>query len=697
MDDTFSFGRFQVFAARRELWADGRPAAIGARALDVLIALLRRPGELVTKDDLLTAVWAGVAVEDNAIAAQISAIRRALGEGVDGARYVQTVSGRGYRFVATLDVAPSGEQRPAAAPPLSPRRPGSSLLGAGLAAGLAGLALTAVAALWLTNRGWAIDGMEMFASSPLVETDAAPSPNGEMIAYAAGPERSSRRIFLKSLSGGEPLAFTPGGADDFAPAWSPTGDRIAFVRAADGQPCALLVKPFPAGAERVVARCRSMARTIVTWAKTGDALYFHDRGAADAPNRILRLDIASGRVSPVTQPPAGSDGDHGAMLSPSGRWLAFERETDALPVVTVRELATGAEHSITGKALNTAGAAWADDHALVVATERPDDSALWLYSVGGGAPRRLTFNPAEFSRVVSNGAGLFGFESHTFRHDLAYASPTAAETPKAIEPGPGLVNGLAYARDGSLAYAQAQAGSGPWDVWVKRPGRPAEQLTNLKASYLEAPRWSPDGRRIAFMATIGLSPAIYVVGADGSGLRRLTARSIWMGGPEWTPDGAGLIYPLLQGRDWGLWRVEVDHAGPPRALNLHGWYSVRSDGRDLYAVSAAMGGVWRLGDAPRLIAREVRVEHAMDWDVVGGRLAFLDRSGAGAARLIIRAVAGGADRTFWAPAPMVAADDDLDGQGGIGGVSLDPRTGKPVYVHVTDDHSDVGVFRLVRR
>ena len=60
MDESFSFGRFRASASRRELWADGAPVAIGARSLDVLIALLRRPGELVTKDELIAAAWAGL-------------------------------------------------------------------------------------------------------------------------------------------------------------------------------------------------------------------------------------------------------------------------------------------------------------------------------------------------------------------------------------------------------------------------------------------------------------------------------------------------------------------------------------------------------------------------------------------------------------------------------------------------------------
>jgi DNA-binding winged helix-turn-helix (wHTH) protein/TolB-like protein/Tfp pilus assembly protein PilF len=102
MEDVVEFGVFRVSPARRELLANGRAVVIGARALDVLIVLIGRAGELVTKEELLATVWAGAAVEDGAIAAQIAAVRRTLGDGHDGARWVQTVPGRGYRFVGTL-------------------------------------------------------------------------------------------------------------------------------------------------------------------------------------------------------------------------------------------------------------------------------------------------------------------------------------------------------------------------------------------------------------------------------------------------------------------------------------------------------------------------------------------------------------------------------------------------------------------
>src|SRR5882672_421287 len=93
------FGRFRVDLHRRELLADGQSLSIGSRALDLLIVLLEARGKLVTKDELMSRVWPGTIVEENALQAQVSTIRKALGEDRD---FIRTNARRGYRFVADI-------------------------------------------------------------------------------------------------------------------------------------------------------------------------------------------------------------------------------------------------------------------------------------------------------------------------------------------------------------------------------------------------------------------------------------------------------------------------------------------------------------------------------------------------------------------------------------------------------------------
>src|SRR5258708_31785333 len=94
--DAIAFGPFCLFERERRLEKNGVEVKVGSRALEILIALAERAGEVVSKEELITRAWPDTAVEESGIRVQISAVRRVLGDGQDGARYVTNVPGRGY-------------------------------------------------------------------------------------------------------------------------------------------------------------------------------------------------------------------------------------------------------------------------------------------------------------------------------------------------------------------------------------------------------------------------------------------------------------------------------------------------------------------------------------------------------------------------------------------------------------------------
>jgi predicted ATPase/DNA-binding winged helix-turn-helix (wHTH) protein len=99
-DSPISFGPFRLSPKARLLEKDGAPLHIGGRALDILIFLTKRPGEVVDKRDLIKQVWSDVNVDEGSLRFHITALRKALGGGAVGARYVVNVPGRGYCFAA---------------------------------------------------------------------------------------------------------------------------------------------------------------------------------------------------------------------------------------------------------------------------------------------------------------------------------------------------------------------------------------------------------------------------------------------------------------------------------------------------------------------------------------------------------------------------------------------------------------------
>ena len=98
-----SFGQYRLLAAQRLLLDEGdKPVRLGGRAFDILAALVERAGEVVSKEELIARAWPQTFVEEANLKIQVSALRRALGDGQGDNRYVATVVGRGYNFVAPI-------------------------------------------------------------------------------------------------------------------------------------------------------------------------------------------------------------------------------------------------------------------------------------------------------------------------------------------------------------------------------------------------------------------------------------------------------------------------------------------------------------------------------------------------------------------------------------------------------------------
>ena len=113
-EESFAFGSFRLIPAQRMLLEDGKPLRLGSRALELLIALIEHAGETIQKDQLIARVWPDTVVDEGALRVHVAALRKALGDGRAGNRYIVNDPGRGYSFVAPV----AREQRqPATAPP----------------------------------------------------------------------------------------------------------------------------------------------------------------------------------------------------------------------------------------------------------------------------------------------------------------------------------------------------------------------------------------------------------------------------------------------------------------------------------------------------------------------------------------------------------------------------------------------------
>ena len=111
-DRAIGFGSFRLLAKQHLLLEGDKALRLGSRALDILNVLVERAGELITKEELVARVWPNTIVEEHNLRVHIAALRKALGDGQAGNRYVATIPGRGYRFVAPISLLETSTVRP---------------------------------------------------------------------------------------------------------------------------------------------------------------------------------------------------------------------------------------------------------------------------------------------------------------------------------------------------------------------------------------------------------------------------------------------------------------------------------------------------------------------------------------------------------------------------------------------------------
>ena len=107
----YEFGPFRVDTLKRLLLRDGQTVPLTAKAFDTLLTLIQHSGQDLDKDELMKTVWPDTIVEENNLTQNVSMLRKALGDSKSEHRYIVTIPGRGYRFVATVKEVGDAELR----------------------------------------------------------------------------------------------------------------------------------------------------------------------------------------------------------------------------------------------------------------------------------------------------------------------------------------------------------------------------------------------------------------------------------------------------------------------------------------------------------------------------------------------------------------------------------------------------------
>ena len=292
------FGPFRTDLSDGSLWREDEEVRMPPRALAILLYLLERPGRVVSKAELIDAVWKDANVSETSLTEALGIVRQTLGDNSQQPLYIQTVHRRGYRFIApvTVDVpsgGPRGVPGPASVvlPPAPlPERQRSRMRSGTIAVAALAIGAVAVASSWLVGERRSSDPVTR-ATISLPATQAPPfsmslypivalSPDGQEIVYVAS-NGSANQLFVRRMNQFEARPIS-GTTFAHAPFFSPDGRRIAFFSERKLKHVAL------AGGEPVVVTDAN-GGLGGTWTGNGTIIF-----APDWTGGLLEVDEAGG-------------------------------------------------------------------------------------------------------------------------------------------------------------------------------------------------------------------------------------------------------------------------------------------------------------------------------------------------------------------------------------------------------------------
>jgi Tol biopolymer transport system component/DNA-binding winged helix-turn-helix (wHTH) protein len=586
----YRFGVFELEACTGELRRNGIKLKLQDQPYQVLLKLLEHAGQTVTREQLRSALWpAGTFVDfETGLNTTIKRLRETLGDSAENPAFIETVPKRGYRFIAPV-ISPNSRPGSAAdkvAPNGRVRLSSGQLLGACL--------IVALLSMGLALQHWSTP-----ASLPARVLDFAQVTSDGQAKQGRLVSDGSRIYFSEILPIGRVLAqvSAKGGETTTIPTTvsnpqpadiSPDGTELLILSGGNSEKVgaygsALWILPAAGGSARAVG---NVLATDALWGERADTIVYcngHDVYVVnrDGSNRRKFLTV-SGYVASL-------------RWSPNRQVLRFTMATRDMGGTSsiwevsangagLREVVPG----LPGSAV-CCGAWMAGSDDFLFQWTREGRTDLWElpgnHSVLSPAPTRLTAGPMNLSEPAASSAPNRAFVVGSIpRAELVRYVPQEAELVPYLS---GIsAEGVEASRDGQwLAYTLFPEGT----LWRSNiTGSEREQLT-FPPMRAFLPRWSPDGKQIAFMGTTtGDHWTTYVISAQGGVARQMIRGNEETADATWMPDNKSIVFGPWKGGDSRGIRVLDLNTNQVRPLpGATEMWSPRTspDGRHLAALS----------------------------------------------------------------------------------------------------------------
>jgi Tol biopolymer transport system component/DNA-binding winged helix-turn-helix (wHTH) protein len=596
----------------------------------VLALLLQHAGDLVTREELQHVLWpSDTFVEfDDGLNKAVQKLRQALDDSSDNPRFIETLPRKGYRFIAMVE---SSIEAVTTAPDRAlPHDSAASTLASGAAKrptreiaawllfGIVSLALLVLAGVYfwhLHSASRLISTAVPLTSYPGVQLQPALSPDGKQVAFAWDGEKGDNfDIYVKLINAGEPIRLTTDPAAESHPVWSPDGRYIAFCRELLGH-VEIWMIPALGGAARRLAEA---ARCGLSWSPDGKFLALVNQSTPQAPWSIFLLSIETGETRKVTSPPGDNVGDYSPDFSPDGKNLAFQRnDNDNLYILQLTHGATPSREPrrliLTDPLIR--GFDWKDRDTIIYTSARRNGS-LWAVRISDGSVEQLPIGVENIREVsiARNGDRLVYVRDVLDDNIWRIPGPNSAErngAPTRIIASTRTDDEPQFSRNGEkIAFCSARSGN--TEVWIcDREGHNLLQLTSFGGPVPGSPRWSPDGRWIAFDCLKDGLYDVHAISVDGGVPRRLTAGPSLNVRPSWSRDGRWIYFGSNRHGEYGIWKIPAQGGAAVQVMNTKGGLEAfeSADGQSIYYVKVQESGIWTVplggGEAKRVLDQGV--------------------------------------------------------------------------------------------
>jgi DNA-binding winged helix-turn-helix (wHTH) protein/Tol biopolymer transport system component len=530
----YRFGDFTLDLDDGFLRRGAEEVALRPKTFEVLIYLVERHGRLVTKAELIDAIWPDAAVTDNSLAQCLAEIRRALAD--DSQQSIRTVARRGYLFAAPMTAAPlrftrAGDDGHDASLVTATQEARRQPLRWKAAAGVFVVLAFAVGGLLLVQS--ARRSRSDLTYTQLTDfTDSAIgpvlSPDGRMLAFQRG-ERwfgGTEEIYVKMLPNGEAIQLTHDSRQKYGVAFSPDGSRVTYTGWGDGRGWNTYAVPTLGGEEKLLlSNAAGLSwlddhRLLFSEIKTG----MHMGVVTSTASRTERHEVYFPHHERAMA--------HYSYASPDRRW-ALVIEMDHRPVWQPCRLVP-LDGKSPGRAVGPRGmctsAGWSADGKWMYFTVAVDEKHhLWRQRFPNGQPQQMTFGPAE-------------------------------------------EDGVAVAPDGSLITSIGVERNAIW-IHDRRGDRPlsSEGTVVMTIGSASRPSFSADAKSVFYLRESPGSPRELWRTDVESGRSEAVLPGIAMGEYDVSPDCKEVVFSMQPaGKPSQLWLAPLDRSAPPKQISADG-------------------------------------------------------------------------------------------------------------------------------